>query len=113
MSGQSGERRSKMREKWIPVDLARFPPNESTAGIDKIGVTVTKNGEDVALSGTVAARMILPDGSMLSEDGTVSGNQAYVVLPDEAYEQHGTVTLSLRLTEDGNTTTLCFVTVAV
>ncbi len=102
-----------MRETWIPVDLARFPPHESTGYIDKVGVTVTKAGEAVALTGEIEARMILPDGSMLTETGEISGNHGWVVLPDEAYEQHGTLTVSLRLTENSNVTTLCYVMVRV
>ena len=80
---------------------------------DKIGVMVTKSGEPVNMTGSISARMILPDGSMLSENGTVEGNIGYVVLPDEAYENLGTVAIALRHTDGSDVTTLCTVTMTV
>ena len=106
-----------MREKWIPVDLARFPPGVSLV-VDaeedtKIGVIVTRNGEPVNLTGSLSARMILPDGSMLSQNGTVDGNVGYVVLPDDVYENLGVVVISMRHADGSDVVTLCTVAMTV
>lgn len=109
-----------IKETWIPVDLARFPPSKSIKanadGRDRIGAIVTRKGEPVNLTASsMLATLIMPDGTVqyIAEYGGISGNRASVTLPEEAYEIAGNVTISLRYKEGDSITTLCYVTMMV
>ena len=76
---------------------------------NKVGVTVTDGGAPANLSGTVSASIIRADGATVAATGTLTGNAAFVVLPAAAYAVPGMLSIVIKLTGDGSTTTLCAV----
>ena len=73
---------------------------------NRIGAIVQMNGVPVALGGTCSGTAILADGSTVALTGTVSGNEAYVVLPAGCYSIEGQIQVFVKLTVSGVTTTL-------
>ena len=87
-----------MFEHWAHTDLTRLPDIKKMGNVfsqdseaNKIGVEVTKDGVPVNLVGMVKAWIVKPDGEMITEQQNVgmSGNTAWVILPDEAYDKVG------------------------
>lgn len=74
-----------------------------------IGVNVFNNGEPVALSGMAYANVIRADGTTVTVVGSISGNHASVILPESAYAVPGVISIIVKLTADGATTTMCAV----
>ena len=74
-----------------------------------IGVEVLDDGEPASLSGTVSANVIRSDGATVAVAGVLSGNKAYVILPQTAYAVPGVISVVIKLTGGGSTTTLCAV----
>lgn len=72
-----------------------------------IGVNVYDGGEPATLGGTVSANIIRSDGVTVAAVGTLSGNKAYVVLPQDAYTVPGVISIIIKLTSGTNVTTLC------
>lgn len=78
-----------------------------------IGVNVFEDGDPATLSGTVSANVIRSDGETVPVSGVLSGNQAYVILPQAAYAVPGIISIVIKLTGGGSTTTLCAVVATV
>ena len=74
-----------------------------------IGVNVLEEGEPATLSGTVSANVIRSDGATVAVTGVLSSNKAYVILPQSAYAVPGVISIVIKLTGGGSTTTLCAV----
>lgn len=80
---------------------------------NNIIVNVFKNAAPENISGTVTAYMILPDGSTITETGTISWNTATVELPSEAYDIPGIVSVAVKLSSSGMITTIAAVALCV
>lgn len=103
-----------MFEYWLDTDLQKLPQVRQLegrvfsqdSGANKIGAVVKDGGEDATLSGSVSASIIKPDGTTVSVSGSMSGNRAWVVLPDSAYTVVGKIGVFLKLTNGTDVTTL-------
>lgn len=74
---------------------------------DQFGVNVFLDGEAYTLSGSsCVGYFIRNNGDTTVIAGTVSGNQAYVVLPQACYVYEGKFTLAIKLVHGGDTETL-------
>lgn len=102
-----------MVEHWIKTDF-RFLPlvwqyndlrltNEEE---HRIGVIAVKDGEPVALEGDVSANVIKPDNGTIVVNGEKDGNTAWIVLPEEAYEKEGKISVFIRLTNGEEVATI-------
>lgn len=78
-----------------------------------IGVNVMDDGDPATLSGTVSGNVIRSDGATVAVTGVLTGNQAYIILPQTAYAVPGVVSIVIKLTGGGSTTTLCAVVAQV
>lgn len=74
-----------------------------------VGVRVFDGGTPATLSGSVSASVVRADGSTVAVAGSLSGNSCYVVLPQAAYAFPGVLSIVIKLTSGGSTTTLCAV----
>lgn len=73
---------------------------------DLFGVRVYKDGAEASLSGvSCVAYFIKADGTSVTIEGTVSGNVAYVVLPQSCYTVEGQFQLSIKLSWIGGSMT--------
>ena len=72
-----------------------------------IGVNVFDGGAPASISGTVSANVIRADGATVSVAGSLSGNTCYIILPSTAYAVPGPISIIIKLTGGGSTTTLC------
>lgn len=69
---------------------------------DAYGVNVVKNGEPADLTGcSCIGYFIRPDGNTIVIPGNISGNTAYVIVPEECYVYVGSFTLSIKITGSG------------
>ena len=77
---------------------------------DRFGVRVYRDGEAVSLSGcSIQGYMMRPNGTNLAITGSdtgVSGNEAWVDLPQAAYDYEGQFCLALKLIGGGVTGTV-------
>ena len=78
-------------------------------GGNRVGVNVFDNGSAASLSGSVSANVIRADGATIAVSGTLSGNSAYVDLPQAAYAVPGVISIVIKLTTGSVITTLCAV----
>ena len=97
-------------ETWLCCDLKRMTTVQSLPGkvFDKnsgnqIGVIVTDGGAPAVLSGNVYGFIVLSDGSTKKVNGALSGNRAYIVIPQEVYRTPGPVSIAVKI----GTTTVC------
>ena len=105
-------------ESWVRCDLNKPVQVQMLGGNlfsmdnqgNQIGVEVFDNGEAATLGGTVSANVIRADGATVAVSGTLSGNRAYVVLPQAAYAVPGFITIVIKLTSSSVVTTLAAVT---
>lgn len=74
-----------------------------------VGVNVFDGDEPATLSGSVSASVIRSDGSTVAVAGVLSGNSCYIILPAAAYAVPGILSIVIKLTGGGSTTTLCAV----
>ena len=69
---------------------------------DRIGVRIYEKGQPVSLvSASCVGYFIRPDGITLVIDGAISGNTAYVELPQAAYAKAGQYTLAIKVSGTG------------
>lgn len=69
---------------------------------DQYGVRVFNNKEPANLAGcTCNGYFIRPDGTTSVISGTISGNTAYVTVPEECYIYSGNFTLSIKILGTG------------
>lgn len=96
-----------MFETWLNCDLAEGVLVTPLAGnvfsqdklANKIGVIVTKNGEPVTLTGDVQGTIIRADETSVVVTGELSGNRAWIVLPQTAYAVVGAIQITIRIIE--------------
>ena len=102
-----------MFEQWICTDLNSMPSvkqlkvtfsQDDTA--NRIGAEVTRNGEPVAIDGTISANIIRADGVTVYATGQSEGNRAWVDLPSAAYLVPGRLCVILKMTTADKTVTL-------
>ena len=74
-----------------------------------IGVILTKNGADYSGGGSISANVIRADGGTVAVSGALSGNKATIVLPQAAYYVPGLVSVVVKLTVNGEITTIAAV----
>lgn len=74
-----------------------------------VGVNVYDGDAPATLSGSVSASVIRSDGSTVAVTGVLSGNSCYIILPAAAYAVPGIISIVIKLTGGGSTTTLCAV----
>lgn len=72
-----------------------------------IGVHVLDGGEPAVISGTVSASVVRADGVTVPVAGSISGNSCSVILSSSCYAVEGTLSIVIKLTGGGSTTTLC------
>ena len=71
------------------------------------GVRLFRNGEPEPITGGCYGLFVRADGTTVAiPNGTVSGNVAYVILPDECYDVEGVFSLAIKLTGGGVTGTM-------
>lgn len=74
---------------------------------DRIGVRVFRSGQPVQLTGNCKGYFIRQDGGTIPiTNGTVSGNTAYVTLPDECYEMEGIFSLAIKIEDQSGKITV-------
>ena len=71
-----------------------------------IGVHLTRDGVDYSGGGSVAANVIRADGATIAVSGAISGANATVVLPQSAYAIPGVLSIVIKLTVNGEITTI-------
>lgn len=100
-----------VKESIVSVDLAdaglhrsflNRSIGEGDNNADRFGVCVFDHGEAVQLTNSSCmGYFIRPDGITLAIVGSVSGNEAYVDLPEAAYAKEGAYSLAIKITGDG------------
>ena len=65
--------------------------------------------EPAELGGSVTANVIRADGSTVAVSGAISGNKAYVILPQAAYAVPGLVQIIIKVTQNTTVTTIAAV----
>ena len=91
--------------------LARSFLNRSIGSGDdlanRFGVRVFRDGVPVQLSGTCTGYFIRSDGgTIVVQNGAISGNVAYVTLTDICYATEGNFSLAIKVTSGGETVTM-------
>lgn len=101
-------------ETWLNCDLMKPAPvlypegrlfSDDNNG-NLIGVNVTKDGEAVAMSGSVTGYCILANGTVEPVAGTIIGNKATVILPSGAYAVPGLITIIVKWIQNTDITTI-------
>lgn len=73
---------------------------------NRVGAVVTMNGDPYDLGGSCAGTAILADGRTVPLSGTISGNEAYVVLDSACYQVEGHLHVFVAWVSGENETTL-------
>ena len=81
----------------VPVELVNSSApvvslrtvHQGDSNANRVGAVATMNGDPYALGGSCAGTAILADGSTVPLSGTISGNEAYVVLDNACYQVEG------------------------
>lgn len=73
---------------------------------NRFGIRLWQGGEPAALTESCVGYFIRPDEITLVINGVVSGNTAYVELPQAAYAKDGNFTLAIKLGGVGVSTTM-------
>lgn len=100
-------------ETWLTQDLKEPVQVQHLCGsffshngnANRIGVKVFDNGSAASLSGTVSGYAVIEDGTTVPCTGSLSGNQASVLLPAAAYVP-GNVCVTIMMTSGTTVTTL-------
>lgn len=100
----------------METDLISFPPVMEakpdtfiqTEKTNRIGVRVFKLGLPYVINGLPSLLVIKPDKTTLeiSQNGSIQGNSIVFTLPDAVYEQKGPIQLAIRISHNGDKTTL-------
>ena len=94
-----------MFEHWLNTDVTSLPKVAHIPGIAfrldedayKLGVNVFDDGDALSLSGDVEGWIIKNDGSSMKIDGERDGNQAWIVLPDDACDTLGKISIFIKV----------------
>lgn len=109
-------------ESWFKQDLNKAVQVQPLHGVvftednegNLIGVRCSRDGVDENLSGQLSGYVIRPDEQTIAiTEGTVSGNEASILLPADALEVQGIIHVILRLTSGTTRTTICAVRAVV
>ena len=110
-----------MVETWVNQDLkepvkiiypkGNFFEDDNLGNL--VGVHVFNNGSPEILSGSCTGYCVLATGASIPVNGTVSGNSAYIILPDSAYSVPGPIIVILKLVNSSVITTLAAVCTTV
>lgn len=73
---------------------------------NRFGVRAYRNGAAESLSGSCTGHFIRADGGTVAVTGVISGNTAYVELPQACYAVEGQFTLAIKVTGGDATSTL-------
>ena len=73
---------------------------------NKIGVTVTDNGQAVTLGGSCSGKVIRSDGVTVLIDGVIDGSTAYIILDGNSCAVPGMIVVSIDWVNGDNVTTL-------
>jgi hypothetical protein len=73
---------------------------------NRIGANVYDNGQPAALNGQCSGLVLRADGTTVPITGTISGNQAYIVLDQSACEVPGDIQVAVNWVSGDNITTL-------
>lgn len=100
----------------FPVDLENGPSTvtlktmySNNKKANRVGFKLTKKGQPVTIDGTCVGTAILSNNATVPIDnGVVSGDEAYVVLPDACYSIPGPITVYVTIVNstNGETATL-------
>lgn len=80
---------------------------------NRIGVRMFNNKTPVNLTGNVTAYCVLASGISVPVAGTVSGNSAYIDLPNAAYAVPGTINIIIKNVNGSTVTTIAAITSSV
>ena len=104
------------REDIVDIELTKghihrsFYPHALGAGdenADRFGVRLFRNGQPENITGNCFGLFVRPDGETVPiESGVVSGNTAYIVLPDDCYVVEGVYSLAIKVSGGGVTGTM-------
>lgn len=108
-------------ETWVSQDLKEpvrmnYPKGNLYSDDNQgnlVGVRVFDNGSPASLSGAVTGYCVLATGVAIPVSGTLSGNSAYIVLPDSAYSVPGLINIIIKLTSGSTVTTLAAICMTV
>lgn len=100
-------------ETWLMQDLKKPVPVQQLCGnffshngnANRIGVRVYNGDSPATLSGTVSGYAVLTDGTTVPCTGSLSGNEASILLPAAAYVP-GNIFITIMLTSGTTITTL-------
>lgn len=110
-----------MVETWVNQDLTQpvrmiYPKGnffeEDNLG-NLIGVRAYNNGSPAYLDGSCVGYCILANGASVPVNGSVSGNTAYIILPQSAYAVPGPICIILKLISGSTVTTLASICTTV
>lgn len=87
-----------------PINLRSTFLSQDNLG-NRIGIRVFENGEPYALSGGCSGLVQRNDGNTVTVPGVVSGNTAYIDLPESAYAVAGPVVIAIKVVTGDTTTT--------
>ena len=71
-----------------------------------IGIKLSKDGAPYTGGGSVSANVIRSDGATISVIGSISGSNASVILPQDAYLIPGAITIIIKITDADIVTTI-------
>lgn len=104
------------KESIVDIELTKghihrsFYPHALGAGdknADRFGVRLFRNGQPENITGNCFGLFVRPDGETVPiESGVVSGNTAYIVLPDDCYVVEGVYSLAIKVSGEGVTGTM-------
>ena len=104
------------KESIVDIELTKghihrsFYPHALGAGdenADRFGVRLFRNGQPENITGNCFGLFVRPDGETVPiESGVVSGNTAYVILPDDCYVVEGVYSLAIKVSGGGVTGTM-------
>lgn len=104
------------KENIVDIELTKghihrsFYPHALGAGdenADRFGFRLFRNGQPENITGNCFGLFVRPDGETVPiESGVVSGNTAYVILPDDCYVVEGVYSLAIKVSGGGVTGTM-------
>ena len=108
-------------ETWVNQDLKQpvrmiypkgnFFENDNLGNL--VGVKVYNNNVPATLSGSVVGYCVLSSGVSVAVNGTLSGNAAYIILPQLAYSFPGIINIIIKLVNGSTVTTLAAICTTV
>lgn len=99
---------------WLETDLAKPNKVRAAQGVvfsqdamaNRIGVRVRDDGQPASLSGTVQGYVLRADDATVLIQGSLSGSEAWIDLPESAYAVPGPIQVAIRLTSGSEKTVI-------